>query len=77
MLFADQPDRHDPAIAVGERGAKDRLEHEDALGVVPQRPVPEIADVGLALVEPVVEGLVIFRFTSPFPHARERMIIAV
>jgi len=42
MLLADPACRDDAARREGDRHTEDRLGHEDALGMMPERPVPEI-----------------------------------
>ncbi|MDQ1901198.1 hypothetical protein RAH32_12175 [Paracoccus sp. WLY502] len=54
MLLAHSPRRDLPLQ--GDRDAKERLGHEDALGVVAQRPLPEVGRDRLAGVEPGVNG---------------------
>src|ERR1700685_3317662 len=54
MLLAYTAGRDDPAGRERNRATENGLRHEDALGVVPQRPVAEIGDDFFRLVEPVV-----------------------
>lgn len=61
MLLADQPDRHGLAVAVGEGDAEDVLAEEDALAVMPQGAVAQVGQMGLALVEPIVDGEVVIK----------------
>ena len=56
-------------------GTEDRLRHEDALGMVPQGPVPEIGDDLFRLVKPVMDALVVGDGAAPFPDAGKRMMI--
>ena len=58
-------------------GPKNRLEHEDAFGVVPQRAMPEVGDDLLRLVEPFVERLIVLCRAAPFLHPGERVMIAM
>jgi hypothetical protein len=51
MLFADPAGRYDAPGRERQRRAVKRLQHEDALGVVPERPVPEIRGNRLRLVD--------------------------
>ncbi len=52
MLFANPAGRDDAPGREREGRPENRLRHEDALGMVPQRPVPEVGRDLLALVEP-------------------------
>ena len=61
MLFADLTDRHLAAVAVGKRRAEHARADEDALTVVTERPVADIGEMRLALVEPVMDREIIFR----------------
>jgi len=63
------------AVEVGQQEIEDGFGHEDAFGVVPQRPVTEISGDLLGLVEPGMDGDVILRFTAPFLGAGERVMI--
>ena len=51
MLLADPAGRDHPAGRERERRAEDRLQHEYALGMMPQRPMPEIACDRFQLVD--------------------------
>ena len=42
-----------------------------------KRAVSEVADVGLTLVEPVVDSLVVFGLSTPAPGAAEGMVVGV
>ena len=66
MLLADPSDRDDAARGKRDRGAENRLGHEDAFRVVPQGPVTEIGDDLLRLVEPVMDALIVGDRAAPF-----------
>jgi len=51
MLLTDPPGRDDASGRQREGLAENRLGHEDALGMVAQRPVPEVRCDLLALVD--------------------------
>jgi hypothetical protein len=59
MLLADQPDWNLSSGRDCERCAEKTFGHKDALGVVPERPVPEVRCDQLALVKPAVEGQIV------------------
>src|ERR1043166_6881542 len=60
VLFADQPDRNGPSVAVGQRLSKRRLEQKYSLGMVTQRPMPRVCKNTFRLVEPLMQVKVIF-----------------
>jgi hypothetical protein len=68
VLFADQSDRHDSSIAVGDGLAEQRFEHENAFGMMPQRAVARVSDDRLGLVEPVVKRPVVVDAPTPALH---------
>ncbi len=51
MLLANQAHRHDATGGDCDRGTKKAFQHEDAFGVMPQRPVPEIGGNHLAFID--------------------------
>ena len=55
MLLANQPGGHHGAGGEGDGPPEDGLRHEDALGMVAQRPVTEIGGDLLGFVEPVMD----------------------
>ena len=59
VLLANEPDGDYPAGRDRHRGAEHLLQHEDALAMMPQGPVPEVSHVGLGTVEPFMELLVL------------------
>jgi hypothetical protein len=50
-------------------------EHEDALGVMPERPVPEIGGDPLRLVEPGVQRQIVGDVAAPFFHGGEGVMV--
>ena len=75
MLLADKSDWNLSARRYRQRHAEEALGHEDALGVVSQRPVPEVRGDALGLVEKAVEGDVVVRHTAPAADRRERVVV--
>jgi len=65
MLLANQSDRDDPVVGVGDGGPEHPFQLENAFGVVPQGSVPKVSRYGLALVEPVMERLVVLDHPTP------------
>src|SRR3546814_15509059 len=55
MLFTDQSDGHDAAGRQRDRHPEEALEHENAFGVMPERPVAEVRYDRLRFVEPLME----------------------
>ena len=51
VLLADESDWDYQASRKRDRGAKDIFEHEDALGMVSEGPMPEVSRISLATVE--------------------------
>ena len=54
MLLANEPDREHAACRERDRRAEESLQLEDALGVMPQGPMPEVSQVLFAAVEELV-----------------------
>ena len=54
VLLADQTHRNRPPIGIEEGLPEDRFQHENPLGMVPQRTVPWVREDCLRLVEPLV-----------------------
>jgi len=46
MLLGDKADRDYAAVAVRDGRAKDSLAQEDAFGMVPQRTMPHVTNMG-------------------------------
>ena len=59
VLLADQTDWNSTGVGIHDGRAEQGFEHENALGVMPQRAVPGIGEDGLRLVEPLVERQVV------------------
>jgi hypothetical protein len=55
VLLADEADRNNPAVSIDDRRPEQDFEHEDALGMVPERAVPGVREDSLGLVEPLVQ----------------------
>ena len=55
VLLANEPDWDYTASRDRDRGAEDIFQHEDALRMMPQGPVPEVSHVGLGTVEPFMK----------------------
>ena len=55
VLLADEADRNNPAVSIDDRHPEQGFEHEDALGMVPERAVPGVREDSLGLVEPLVQ----------------------
>ena len=53
VLLADQTDWNSTAVGIDDGRAEQGFEHENALGVMPQRAVPGVGEDGLRLVEPL------------------------
>ena len=62
VLLADEPDWD--YTAGQDRDAKDTFQHVDALGMVPEGPVPEVSHVGLTGVEPFVVLQILVRLVA-------------
>ena len=73
MLLPDVADRNFFVIAVSDRLPKDALGQKDALGVVAECAMPEVRDVTLRLIEPVVNSLIVFRPSAEAARTRFRM----
>ena len=76
MLLANPAGRDDAPGREREGRPQDRLGHEDALGVVAQRPVPEVRCDLLALVEPGMHRHEIVDGAAPFLHRGQRVVVA-
>ena len=77
MLLADPSNGKNASGRQCDRRAKDRLRHESAFGMMPQRAVPEIGDDLLRLVKPVMDALVVFDRAAPFANAGQRMMVGM
>ena len=56
-------------------GAEELFEHEDALGMMAQCPVPIVGDDGFGFVEPVVELDVVLDGAAPFADGRKGVVM--
>jgi len=77
VLLSDPADRDLAAGADRQRVAEHALGFEDALRVVAQRAVAEVAVVFLGFVEPAVNPDVVLDLTAPFPLGAERVVVGV
>jgi len=75
MLLADPPGRDDTIGRERDRATENRLGHEDAFGMVSERPVTEIRDDFFRLVKPVVDADIVFDRAAPFSYAGKGMVI--
>jgi hypothetical protein len=66
VLFADQPNRYDTSGRDRDGGAEKALQHENAFGVVSQRPMSKIRGDRLGLVEPLMQREIVFCSATPF-----------
>ena len=64
VLLADEPDWDYTAGQDRDRGAKEGLQHEDALGMMAKGAVPEVGHVALRAIEPFVQPDEIFWFAT-------------
>jgi hypothetical protein len=64
MLLTDIPHRNQFAVAIWDVDSKLPLRRENSLGVMPESPMPEISYVSLWFIKPVVNGNVVFWFTT-------------
>ena len=67
VLLADEADRNSPAVSIDDRRPEQGFQHEDALGMVPERAVPGVCEDGLGLVEPLVQRQIVVGLAAPFP----------
>lgn len=77
VLLADKPHGKNPAGRERERGAEEGFQHEDALAVVPEGPVPEVSHVGLAAVEPFMQPDVLLSLAAVLPGRTLGMVVGV
>src|SRR3546814_5500885 len=75
MLFTDQSDGHDAAGRQRDRHPEEALEHENAFGVMPERPVAEVRYDRLRFVEPLMEREIVVRRPAPAARRGKRMVI--
>src|ERR1700685_922749 len=75
MLLAHPSGRDGPSGRQHDRTAEDGLGHKDSFGMVAERPVTEVRDYFLRLVEPGMNGQIIFHRAAPFFHAGKRVVI--
>ena len=68
VLLADPAGRDHATRGKRNGAAEHRLRHEDAFGVVPQSAMPKVGEDFLALIEPVMDGGVVFEPAAPFAH---------
>src|SRR5687767_9602680 len=77
MLLADRAHRDGLAVAVRQRRPEDRLAKEDAFAVMPQRPVANVGNMCLALVEPVMDGEIVARHAAEQLRRADRVVIGM
>src|SRR3546814_20663420 len=77
MLFTDQSDGHDAASRQRDRHPEEALEHENAFGVMPERPVAEVRYDRLRFVEPLMERERVVRRPAPAARRGKRMVIKI
>ncbi len=77
MVLADQADRDGAAIAVRDSRAEYRLSQKNAFGMVAQCPVSEVGVMGLGLIKPVVDRLIVDGNTAIAAYAGQRVVITV
>src|SRR5947209_18806950 len=75
VLLADPSDRDNPASGQRDGRTEDGFGHEDALGMVAERAVPEVGDDHLRFIEPVMDADIVLRDTTPLLHAGKRVVI--
>src|SRR3546814_19091556 len=75
MLFTDQSDGHDAAGRQRDRHPEEALEHENAFGGMPDRPVAEVRDDRLRFVEPLMERELVVR--RPAQAARQGKLMVI
>ena len=64
VLLADESHGDHTPGRERDRGAEDIFQHEDALTVVPEGPVPEVSHVGFGAIEPLVQPEVFMSFAA-------------
>src|SRR3546814_3918174 len=77
MLFTDQSDGHDAAGRQRDRHPEEALEHENAFGVMPERPVAEVRYDRLRFVEPLMEREIVVRRPAPAARRGKRMVLTM
>jgi hypothetical protein len=77
VLLADPAHGHNAPVRVGDRDAEYFLGPENALGVVPQRPVPEVGQERLGSVELVVNRQVVLDLAAPLVDAGQGVVVRV
>jgi hypothetical protein len=77
VLFADRPYRDGFSKAIGQRRSEDRFAKEDAFAVMAKRSVPDICDMGLALIKPAMDGQIVSRFTAKQARRADGMMEGV
>jgi hypothetical protein len=77
VLLAHPTHGDHPAIAVGERDAKDAFGQEDTFGMMAERPVADVGQAHFTLVEKVVNRQVVFRLAAPTLDAGQGVVIRV
>src|SRR3546814_20407975 len=75
MLFTDQSEGHYAAGRQRDRHPEEALEHENAFGVMPERPVAEVRYDRLRFVEPLMEREIVVRRPAPAARRGKRMEI--
>jgi hypothetical protein len=75
MLLTDPSNGENSTRGENDSRTEDDFCHENAFGMVTQRPVTEVGSDLLRLVEPIVNRQVIFDSAAPFLQARERVMI--
>jgi len=55
VLLTDEPDWDYTVGRERDRGAEDIFQHEDALGMLPEGPVPEVSHMGFGAIEPFMK----------------------
>ena len=64
VLLADESHWDYTASRDRDRGAEDIFQHEDALAVMPEGPMPEVSHVGFGAIEPLVQPEVFMSFAA-------------
>lgn len=77
MLLADPSHGNHPARAVPDRMTEDPFALEDALGMMPERPMAEVGHELFRGIEPVVDCLVVLGHPSPAFCAAAGMMVGV
>ena len=77
MLFANRANRHALPFRILDSGSENRLAQEDSFAVMSKRAVSQIGDMRLALVEPIVDREIVFRFTAEQSCRPDRMMVGM